>query len=523
MRNTQRAGFLMGGIFLIVVILMPLHAEAALVHNLEYSGTKTSAATSFTSGSFTPPDNSLLVVMLAAYNVTSASISGGGLTWTQQVSLQDNGTDKDFLVVWTAPVTTGSSMTVTVSTLNFDASNGTMQIISYTGYDTTTPIGATASNNSIGTDGPQSLTLSAAPDTASEILGVMAGNSNGSAPGETTVTPGTGWTEIEDLFSNGWEGIQTQVITGTTTQTVSWNDINDAPTTMEGTASAAAFEIRAAGGGGGPTVVTFSTPGYGSWVAPAGVTSADVACWGAGGGGGDGTNTGGGGGGAGAYAASTVSVVPGTQYTINIPAGGAGATAAAGTGASPADTTFATTTVVADSGHGGAGGSANAPAGGAAGTAANSTGSVTFSGGAGGAGNNTSDGGGGGGGAGGPDGAGANGSAASTSIGGAGGNGDNGSGGAGGAGGNGVAGHVGTASTKGGGGGGGGDNGLIGGAGAVYGAGGGGGEANGGNGAAGACTVTYSAAVDTTPSRKMILFSGYSIKFYNGRIILYQQ
>src|SRR5262245_26265936 len=64
--------------------------------------------------------------------------------------------------------------------------------------------------------------------------------------------------------------------------------------------------------------------GYGVWTVPAGVTQADVACWGGGGGGGDGNNTGGGGGGGGAFASSTVSsLVAGTAYTIFIGAGGA--------------------------------------------------------------------------------------------------------------------------------------------------------------------------------------------------------
>ena len=65
-----------------------------------------------------------------------------------------------------------------------------------------------------------------------------------------------------------------------------------------------------------------------TWVAPAGVTSVDVECWGGGGGGGQcssGTCSGGGGAG-GAYAKATISVTPGNTYDIIIGAGGSGTT-----------------------------------------------------------------------------------------------------------------------------------------------------------------------------------------------------
>lgn len=259
---------------------------------------------------------------------------------------------------------------------------------------------------------------------------------------------------------------------------------------------------------------SFIVPGYASWTAPTGVTSADVACWGGGGGGGDGALTGGGGGGGGAFASSTVAVTPDTQYTIFVGAGGSKSTSSTAAGSAGQDSTFATTTVVADGGSGGSGGSSADTNGGAGGTTANSTGDVEFAGGAGGQGRNTGDAGGGGGGGAGPHGAGGDGSAGVSSQGGGGGGGNGGStattatGGAstnGGAGGDGdtngstaPAGVAGTSNSNGGGGGGGGDDGDEGGDGGTVGAGGGGGENNSvgttGNGAAGQCTVTYTIA-----------------------------
>jgi len=139
----------------------------------------------------------------------------------------------------------------------------------------------------------------------------------------------------------------------------------------------------------------------GSWTAPAGVCTATVECWGGGGaGGGTGTagvvKTGGGGGG-GAYARNpSVTVTPGSAYTIVVGAGGTGVSAAAGnTGGS---STFNTTTVVAVGGGGG--GATNTSTGGAAGTGGASgscTGTTVYSGGNGAAGTGTITGSGGGG------------------------------------------------------------------------------------------------------------------------------
>ena len=205
-----------------------------------------------------------------------------------------------------------------------------------------------------------------------------------------------------------------------------------------------------------------------------------------------------GGGGGGAFASSSVTVTPGTRYTIFVGAGGTGPTGAGSGGGSGQNSTFATTTVVAAGGTGGSGG-AGSPGGGAGGTVAASTGSVRFAGGAGGNGANSGDVGGGGGGAAGPHGAGANGANGSGGVGGNGGSGDNGSGGSGGPGVNGTYSDLSNGSDDdlGGGGGGGGDNTTQGGFGGSPGGGGGGGEANAptgfGGGVNGQCTVTYDA------------------------------
>jgi hypothetical protein len=160
----------------------------------------------------------------------------------------------------------------------------------------------------------------------------------------------------------------------------------------------------------GQTTVTYSTAGTYTWLCPPGVTSITVECWGGGGGGGgtkgintSGQYTEGGGGAGGGYVKNTsLSVTPGTAYTIIV--GSAGTAGAGGTtpsaGGKGGDSYFgSTSTVLAIGGNGGAARSTN---GSAAGGAKVSTGNVgatapfNYYGGAGGTGNGTNSGGGGG-------------------------------------------------------------------------------------------------------------------------------
>jgi hypothetical protein len=125
------------------------------------------------------------------------------------------------------------------------------------------------------------------------------------------------------------------------------------------------------------------TSGSGNWTCPAGVTEVYVECWGGGGGGGytNYTSPGyiacAGGGGGGAYAASTISVTPGNSYAYSVGAGGV-------ENQDGGDTTFNSTSVVADGGKKGAyitaynGGYSS---GGAGGTTAGSTGTIKYAGG----------------------------------------------------------------------------------------------------------------------------------------------
>ncbi len=133
---------------------------------------------------------------------------------------------------------------------------------------------------------------------------------------------------------------------------------------------------------------SITTSGTGNWIAPAGVTTVSVECWGGGGAGGGATGypAAGGGGGGGSYSKnSSVSVIPGNTYSYFVGAGGAVSTTAVNPGG---NTWFiSSSTILAKGGNGGNSASSNSStASGAAAVSSGNIGSVVYYGGAGGTG-----------------------------------------------------------------------------------------------------------------------------------------
>lgn len=224
---------------------------------------------SYTTASFTPNNSSLLCVAaigggastsLANWAPTIAD-SLGTLTWTQRISVTRTLTGWTYGTrIWTAPITTGASMTVTIDHGSEKIDALCVSVIDATGYDTSTPIGATASSNNIA-DGASSITLSASPASDSLVIAWLDVEMNTS--GHAT-TPGTGWTELQDFGNATTLGyLQSQERTGSTSTTVAWGDTHTGAGSFFG-ASGGALEIKAAaGGGGGTTVKTLAATGVG--------------------------------------------------------------------------------------------------------------------------------------------------------------------------------------------------------------------------------------------------------------------
>lgn len=123
---------------------------------VDQTPTRASAsATSATTGSFTPGNNSILVAVTSMNTVNSTDgstvVSGGSLTWTQRAAAIFSGTGQSGATfIHTAPVGTGASMTVATTTTNNNATNPrtTVQVYVLGGYDTLGGIGFSATGGS---------------------------------------------------------------------------------------------------------------------------------------------------------------------------------------------------------------------------------------------------------------------------------------------------------------------------------------------------------------------------------------
>src|SRR5688572_12197543 len=164
-----------------------------------YPATPPQGTGAFVTGNFTPPDSSLLVVISLFSNESDASgdtgyvLTGGSLTWTKRDSLNFSfATDNCYNVqLWTAPVTTGASMALTLTHTGIQSYSGYIFPYAYTGYNVSSPVGGTAVNN--GTGGTQTLTLSSAPATDSEVIGGIVVISNNADGSDATITAGSGF------------------------------------------------------------------------------------------------------------------------------------------------------------------------------------------------------------------------------------------------------------------------------------------------------------------------------------------
>lgn len=163
------------------------------------AGHAATTGTTIESGSFTPPDDSLLVVV-AFWSDTRSSgrdipaISGGGLTWTTRVSGIAPAAYRTGYAIYTAPVTTGASMTVTLTASSGAFNNGSsIAAWGVTGYDTSDPVGAGSGQLNHGSNsGPKSIAFDASPLPGSILLG--GGQiDDGNSPTDANLTSGEGW------------------------------------------------------------------------------------------------------------------------------------------------------------------------------------------------------------------------------------------------------------------------------------------------------------------------------------------
>jgi hypothetical protein len=223
----------------------------------QISGTAGNFGTgTFTSSSFTPPSSSLLVVGEAytenASTTTDPSsaltLSGGAWSWSSPVVIASAPTSFPTVAkIWIAQVSTGASMTLALGAGGRQAGMYAVSVVAYTGYDTGTPTGAVASGQQnggfSGPPTPASITLNAAPSTSSECFAIAAMDK--SAAGATPGSSPTTWTEVHDsMFNSDWGGLESEIRSGSTSTSVSWDDLRSGGGALFNFA-AAAIEVRA--------------------------------------------------------------------------------------------------------------------------------------------------------------------------------------------------------------------------------------------------------------------------------------
>ncbi|OGJ56683.1 hypothetical protein A3D88_02805 [Candidatus Peribacteria bacterium RIFCSPHIGHO2_02_FULL_52_16] len=159
---TTRMGVRRSLVFLLTIgsLFLPTIAQAAIAIDASSPARATGTppnANALVSASFTPPNSSLLLVMVSADNSQGSNITisvsdSTGLTWTNIVERDkgDAGAEDGHASAWYALQPTSQSMTVSVTRT---AGLGGTERISFkvyviTGHDTSDPIGASGENSS---------------------------------------------------------------------------------------------------------------------------------------------------------------------------------------------------------------------------------------------------------------------------------------------------------------------------------------------------------------------------------------
>lgn len=211
----------------------------------------------YTSASFTPANNSLLVVIGQAQEQSDAGMEGtditvansASLTATLQVTSPNAPAGWSYgSRIWTMQVTTGASMTVSLDAGAHAVENYRLDIYEYTSdAGGTLGVGATATGTDADGNGAASITLSAAPATSSQVIGVV--NNALSSESGGSISEGAGWTQLIDVARADWWIFGLQVRGSSTSTAVDWADLNAGGGTSIG-AVMMAIEITETIGGG---------------------------------------------------------------------------------------------------------------------------------------------------------------------------------------------------------------------------------------------------------------------------------
>lgn len=236
---------------------------AIVVTNRVATGLNPGSAFPYTSSSFTPNNNSLLIVALHGIGELSLSfpvftVSGGSLTWTKRVTQRYGGDYDSFVDLWYAEVTTAASMSISVSfvgSMVYDTGNFSISCVDVTGYDSVgTFFGLTAADSvaaATSHSGPLTISLGGTTASDSAVLAFLTGDGD---YGDAAITGTAGYTAIfnHQGGTSGWFKSNDQYKIG------ALSDADFGSWTSAYGHSAYAVEIIAASGGGSTDSLTAS-------------------------------------------------------------------------------------------------------------------------------------------------------------------------------------------------------------------------------------------------------------------------
>lgn len=245
-----------------------------------------STTSSWTSDSFDVNENDLLVVVVtwqkvgSSYSEPEWSVSSSGMTFTRPIGIGNGDTwAPPIIEVYYDFVPSSGSRTVTVNA-GSKSHNGSVHVFSYSGVNTVDPVRQTKETTTTTTNGAYSYDLDAAPLETSEILAILVSDGYDIYG----VAPGTGWTEIYDGYYSGeapsYGAEQLQYRTGSTSTSISYDDVNVNNASPYGDVVIAALEIRAEGGPplsiSSSSVALDSRSGSITVTAPSGIQDGDI-------------------------------------------------------------------------------------------------------------------------------------------------------------------------------------------------------------------------------------------------------
>jgi hypothetical protein len=175
----------------------------AISYTVKTTKTSTGWSTSLTTSSFTPDNNTMLLVLCTGLRegqgTPTFGCSGGGLSWTKRYESKSGSDFGPWGVVYTASVVTGASMTVQVTFSNTQMGS-VIRVYQITGADETDPIGNTADDEYDGhSSGSFTMSIST---TASDSLTI--GWIVGDEWSSVSLDTGNGWTNDGYVEGDDW-------------------------------------------------------------------------------------------------------------------------------------------------------------------------------------------------------------------------------------------------------------------------------------------------------------------------------